>query len=77
MRILKPAINHDGTKDADCKRINDIDASLMRIQPVALIKLAKLRTYKAELLLLELFGQFVWKDRVVVPIGKEKNSPHS
>lgn len=50
------------------------DASLVRISPVALIKLVNLGWSTADLFFLQYFGHLVWKDAVIVPIGKLKHS---
>lgn len=50
------------------------DASLVRIPPVALLKLVTWRCLKAELFFLEHFGHLVWKDPVIVPLGKSCHS---
>lgn len=50
------------------------DAYLLIITPVEIFKIVTLRFYKADLFFIENFGHFIWKDTVIVPIGKEKES---
>lgn len=50
------------------------DASLVRILPVALLKLVTLRFSNADLLFPEHFGDLMWKAPVIVSIGKVKHS---
>lgn len=49
-------------------------ASLLRIHPVALIRVLTLRFPTAELLCLEQFGHLVRKYPVIIPIWKSKHS---
>lgn len=51
-----------------------LDASLLRIPPVALLKLVTLRFSTTGLLFIEHFGHLVCKDPVIVPFGKAKQS---
>lgn len=53
------------------------DASLLRIPPVALLKLATVRLSTAQIFFIEHFGHLVWKDPVIVPVGKSKYSSTS
>lgn len=50
------------------------DASLLHITQSVLLKLATLRLSTADMLFIEQFGLLVWKDPVIVPIGKAKLS---
>lgn len=50
------------------------EESLLRISIVALLKIATLCFYIADLLFLENLGYIVWKEPVIVPIVKENIS---
>lgn len=49
-------------------------SSMLRVKPISIFKIATLRFYRSDLLLIEIFYHIVWKDQMIVPIGKENSS---